>query len=136
MILYFSTWLNILIKERQHGFLVCNSASSRERMNTTLTLSVNVTAVARPFGDGQTYAIGIWKKDEHDKTDKRLKKKKIKTTKHKTQNTKHKTQGTSRPERLYWVLVLGLQYSCVLGFPNTCSLFCYFSNTIQYYTIL
>ena len=42
----------------------------------------------------------------------------------------------SRPERLYWVLVLGLQYSCVLGFPNTCSLFCYFSNTIQYYTIL
>ena len=42
----------------------------------------------------------------------------------------------SRPERLYWVLVLGLQYSCVLGFPNTCSLFCYFTNTIQYYTIL
>ena len=42
----------------------------------------------------------------------------------------------SRPERLYWVLVLGLQYSCVLGFPNTCSLFCYFSNTVRYYTIL
>ena len=42
----------------------------------------------------------------------------------------------SRPERLYCVLVLGLQYSCVLGFPNTYSLFCYFSNTIQYYPIL
>ena len=37
---------------------------------------------------------------------------------------------------MYCVLVLGLQYSYVLGFPNTCSLFCYFSNTIQYYTIL
>ena len=37
---------------------------------------------------------------------------------------------------MYWVLVLGLQYSGVLGFPNTCSLFCYFSKTIQYYTIL
>ena len=36
----------------------------------------------------------------------------------------------TRPERLYWVLVLGLQYSGVLGFPNTGSLFCYFSNTI------
>ena len=44
--------------------------------------------------------------------------------------------ATSRPERLYCVLVLGLQYSCVLGFPNTYSLFCNFSNTIQYYTIL
>ena len=30
-------------------------------------------------------------------------------------------QFMARPERLYWVLVLGLQYSCVLGFPNTCS---------------
>ena len=42
----------------------------------------------------------------------------------------------SRPEQLYWVLVLGLQYSWVLGFPNTCSLFYYFSDTIQYYTTL
>ena len=40
-----------------------------------------------------------------------------------------------RPERLYWVLVLGLQYSCVLGFPNTYNQFCIISNTIQYYTI-
>ena len=29
------------------------------------------------------------------------------------------SQLSARPERLYWVLVLGLQYSCVLGFPNT-----------------
>ena len=27
----------------------------------------------------------------------------------------------TRPERLYWVLVLGLQYSYVLGFPSTCN---------------
>ena len=36
---------------------------------------------------------------------------------------------------MYWVLVLGLQYSCVLGFPNTCRSFCNFPNTIKYYTI-
>ena len=41
----------------------------------------------------------------------------------------------TRPERLYCVLVLGLQYSCVLGFPNTHNQFCIISNTIQYYTI-
>ena len=42
----------------------------------------------------------------------------------------------SRPERLYCVLVLDLQYSCVLGFPNTPNWFCKFPNTIQYNTIL
>ena len=40
---------------------------------------------------------------------------------------------TARPQQLYWVLLLRLQYLFVLGFPKICNLFCNFSNTIQYY---